>query len=134
MQDRTDLFFSTALLTMSFSFFLNWILIKYYAIPGAIAATIFSYLILVILLYRNGKKITKIEWPINKIVISSFIAILLIVMVSYVTGYYPNYSFYIKCLGFIFYIIVSVFMKLIGKKEINGFRSLWNSIFKEIKA
>ena len=134
LQDRTDLFFNTALYTMFTSIVLNWILIKYYAIPGAIAATILSYLILVLLLYRNGKKITKIEWPINKIFISSIIALVIIIIVSYVNRCYPNYSFYIKCFGMFFYIIVSVLMKLIGNKEINGLRFLWNSVFKEIKA
>ena len=49
--DRTDLFIKTGIYTIISNVLLNYILIKYFGIQGAVASTILSYLILVILLF-----------------------------------------------------------------------------------
>ena len=132
LRDRTDLFFSTAIITMLFSVVLNWLLIENYGIFGAVIATIVSYLFLVTLLYINGKKITNIDWPISKIIYCAIIAIFLIIIVNYIIKFSPNYSIYYKCVGIILYPIISILTNLIGDKEIKGIKSICNLLVNKV--
>jgi O-antigen/teichoic acid export membrane protein len=130
--DRTDLFIKTGIYTIISNIVLNYILIKNFGIQGAVASTILSYLILVVLLFFNSKSVNKIKWPIKKIFHGAFIALFLIITFESIKKINLDYEIIIKVLILILFPIISILTKLIGNKEINGLRFLWDTIFKKL--
>jgi len=130
--DRTDLFIKTGIYTIISNILLNYILIKYFGLQGAVASTILSYSILVILLFFSSKRVSKIKWPIKKIIHGASIASFLIITFDIIKKIDLDYEIAIKVFLLILFPIISVLTNLIGNKELNGLRSLWNSIVKKI--
>jgi len=129
--DRTNLFVKTGIYTIFSNIILNYILIKYFGIRGAVASTILSYLILVVLLLITSNSINEIRWPIKKILHGAFIAALLIIVFESIKDFTLNYEIIIKFILLVLFPIISIATKLIGYKEINGLRSIWYSMVKK---
>ena len=132
--DRTDLFIKTGIYTIISNILLNYILIKYFGLQGAVASTILSYSILVILLFFSSKRVSKIKWPIKKIIHGAFIASFLIITFDIIKKIDLDYEIIIKVFLLILFPIISFLTNLIGNRELNGLRSLWNSFFKKVLA
>jgi O-antigen/teichoic acid export membrane protein len=130
--DRTDLFIKTGIYTIISNILLNYILIKHFGIQGAVASTILSYSILIILLFFSSKRVIKIKWPIKKIIHGASIASFLIIVFDIIKKIDLDYEIAIKVFLLILFPIISVLTNLIGNKELNGLRSLWGSIVKKI--
>ncbi len=132
--DRTDLFIKTGIYTIISNLLLNYILIKNFSIQGAVASTILSYLILVILLFFSSKRVSKIKWPIKRIIHGASIAFFLIITFYILKKNDLDYEIIIKVFLLILFPIISFLTNLIGNRELNGLRSLWNSFFKKVLA
>ena len=130
--DRTDLFIKTGIYTIISNILLNYILIKHFGLQGAVASTILSYSILIILLFFSSKRVIKIKWPIKKIIHGASIASFLIIVFDIIKKIDLDYEIAIKVFLLILFPIISVLTNLIGNKEFNGLRSLWGSIVKKI--
>ena len=130
--DRTDLFIKIGIYTIASNILLNYYLIQYYGIQGAVASTILSYSILVILLYYSSKTVSKIKWPIKRIIHGFSIASLLIITFYIIKEINLDYESTIKIFLLASFPISILMTNLIGKKELNGLRSLLNSFTKKV--
>ena len=130
--DRTDLFIKIGIYTIASNILLNYYLIQYYGIQGAVASTILSYSILVILLFYSSKTVSKIKWPIKRIIHGFSIASLLIITFYIIKEINLDYESTIKIFLLASFPIISLMTNLIGKKELNGLRSLLNSFTKKV--
>ncbi|MBE76556.1 MAG: hypothetical protein CMG41_02325 [Candidatus Marinimicrobia bacterium] len=130
LADRTDLFVKTGFYTIIFNIILNYFLIRQFGVIGAVASTILSYLILILLLLITSKSINQFSWPIKKILHGFCIAALLITVYLGIKDLTKEYDIFIKFILLLMFPITSIFTRLIGKKEINGLKYLWNSMVK----
>ena len=130
--DRTDLFIKTGIYTIISNLMLNFILIKHFSIKGAVVSTNLSYLILVILLFYSSKRVGKITLPIKRIIHGACIASFLIIIFYTTKKIDLGYEITIKFFLLTLFPIISILTNLIGSKELNGLRSLWNSFFKKV--
>ena len=111
---------------------LNFILIKSFGITGAVASTVLSYFVLVILLFLASKSIGNIKWPVKKFLHSSIIVIILILCSKSIGELNLHYNLLIDALILILFPIVSILTKLIGKKELQGLKNILKTIFNKL--
>ncbi len=132
ISDRTDLFIKIGIYSMISNLILNFILIKSFGITGAVASTVLSYFVLVILLFLASKSIGNIKWPVKKFLHSSIIVIILILCSKSIGELNLHYNLLIDALILILFPIVSILTKLIGKKELQGLKNILKTIFNKL--
>jgi len=125
------LFIKTGVYTILFNLFLNFILIKYFGVIGAVSSTILSYMMLISLLFSYSRSINNIKWPIKKIMHGAVLIIIIISIFKLIKDYNQEYEIIIKFVLLLLFPMISIFTKLIGNKEINGLRYLWNIMVKK---
>jgi len=87
---------------------------------------------LILLLLNFTKSVNQFSWPMKKIVHGAIIAFLIIIIFKTVQEFAIDYIFVVKCFLLIMFLILSLFTKLIGEKEINGVKYLWHFILRKI--
>ena len=87
---------------------------------------------LIFLLYSYSRSVNNIKWPIKKIMHGAVLTIIIIGIFKVIKDYNLEYEIVIKFFLLMLFPIISVFTKLIGNKEINGLRYLWNTMVKKI--
>ena len=132
LADRTDLFVKIGFYTILVNIISNYFLIRDFGVEGAVASTILSYIILILLLLASSKNINQFNWPIKRIWHGALIALLLIIVFQNIEHLIKDYEIIIKCIFLFMFPIISIITKLIGRKEINGLRFIWESIFRKI--
>jgi len=128
LTDRTNLFTKIGLITIISNIFLNYFLIKNFYVIGAISSTILSFSLLVYLMYFISKDLIDINWPVKKIFRSLILTMILLVIFHVSVIYITDYKIYIKATILSFFIIIALVTNLIGRKELNGLKYLWNSL------
>ena len=132
LADRTDLFVKIGFYTILVNIISNYFLIRDFGVEGAVASTILSYIILILLLLASSKNINQFDWPIKRIWHGALIVLLLIIVFQNIEHLIKDYEIIIKCIFLFMFPIISIITKLIGRKEINGLRFIWESIFRKI--
>jgi len=122
---KTRVFLYFNIIVLCFNILLNYLLIPIFQIYGAISASLASTVLQIILMYFYQKKLVKIKWNINKIVIPPFL-----ILASAIIAQLVQIKFSLNPLiGAIFINICFVIgLFLLYKKEI---QRLWIKIIKK---
>ena len=75
---------------------------------------------------------SKIKWPIKRIIHGACIALFVIIIFHSIKKIDLGYEIIIKLFLLALFPIISLLTNLIGSKELDGLRSLWNSFFKKV--
>lgn len=119
--------------TIILNIVLNYFLISRFGMWGAIAALIISYLTLSSTIYFSSQLLVKVNWGIKKTsrVILCMLFFILLNEMAIVANF--SYDLLIKFILTLSFIIVLKFFNLIGLKEINGIKSLFQNIINRLK-
>ena len=121
LADRTDLFVKIGFYTILVNIISNYFLIRDFGVEGAVASTILSYIILILLLLASSKNINQFNWPIKRIWHGALIALLLIIVFQNIEHLIKDYEIIIKCIFLFMFPIISIITKLIGPTLALGF-------------
>ena len=128
LTDRTNLFAKIGLITIITNIILNYFLIKIFYVIGAIISTILSFSLLVCLMFFVSKDLINVNWPVKKIFHGLILTMILLIFFHVSVMYINDYKIYIKLILLCFFIAISLATNLIGQKELNGLKYLWDSL------
>jgi len=109
-------------ITVLANIILNYFLIKFYGTWGAAWSTLFSYIILVVLVFIASNKLIKIKWDTKRLIKVTIITFLFLLVNNFINDYFPFSQLLISILAFIVYIYLLFAFRIIDKREINGMK------------
>ncbi|MFH1852175.1 MAG: oligosaccharide flippase family protein [Candidatus Neomarinimicrobiota bacterium] len=131
LNDRTMNLGRAGLLAVMVNLILNYTLIKYFGVIGAAWSTTISYLVLVLLIFRESQSIMYIDWGFNRLGILFCALLCTILVVLYFQTQFIDINIFIGFIGITIFITSLKLTKIIGDREISGIKQIFKQVFKK---
>ena len=134
LKDRTDLLGKIAVIGIAVCLSLNYVLIRQFGIDGAVAATVFSYLIFTLSLYYLTIKVEVMDWGWPRIGKVVALTSMIISGVHLVGNQWNSFEWISGLIGFISFPVLLWAFRIIGEREINGVKSIISFLQNKVKS
>lgn len=128
LKDKTQQLGMVAFVGILINLILNYLLIKNFGVMGAAWSTLLSYFAITFFVYRVSQKIVYINWSWKRIVKLSVILFIIFVLVIHLQGQFETWALLFGFTGILIFILLLWISKTITQREINGIKSLLNSL------
>jgi len=108
--------------------FLNYFLIKYFGVIGAAWATLISYFLLSTIIYLFSQRLVPINWAWNRLIKLGLIMLTIFIATFYFQSLYSTLVNFIGLIGIILFLISIRIFNVVGRREINGIKSILSSV------
>ena len=134
LKDRTDLLGKAAIIGITVCLSLNYILIREFGIDGAVAATVFSYLIFTLSVYYLSIKMETMDWIWSRNGKVIVLTTVIIYGVHLASNQWSGLEWLLGFLGLVSFPVLLRAFRIIGEREINGVKSIISFLHNKIKS
>lgn len=130
LNNKTSLLGFASVIGIVINIILNYFLIMHFGVIGAAWATLGSYIILTIIIYIFSQKIVHINWAWSRLIKLIFLLITIFTSTFYFQTLYSDRVNIIGIIGIVLFLFFIRIFNVIGKREMNGVKSIFSSIIK----